>query len=167
VQEQVHAGKLPGTPGMAAAAKLPSGARSMREVESTPVFVLRMSTACVPMASASITPLSRPHSCRADDILPQLTLQSMAAWPLASCAGADEARLARMLLHLGQEDLVAGGRAPSQSVTCRLPGSSPLWGTPIRWRSNSSRRAGSGGTLAACSTRPVEVPPRMWWTETR
>ena len=97
-------------------------------------------------------------------MLPQLTLQSIAALPAASWAsvlsrsnpGRSERSRRNTLL------LVVIPR-PSP-VIWRLPGSSPESGTPMTLRMTSSRSSVEGGRCAARSTMPVEVPPRACQT---
>jgi hypothetical protein len=135
----------------------------MRDVVTTPVLVLRMSTSLASAAPSPSIPASSAQSCKAADMLPQFTLQSISPWSLASCANvltslgpaaAGSMSAKKTLL------LVAGPRP--RPVICRLAARRPASGTPIRCRSSSSRSAGSAGAKRSHSTSPVEVPPRMW-----
>ena len=97
----------------------------------------------------------------AADMLPQLTLQSIADLSAASWARV----LVISASRVGERStmktlLLVDGPRPSP-VVCRLPLVSPAGGTPAIQRIASSRSAGSAGRCSCHSTTPVEVPPRM------
>ncbi len=80
-------------------------------------------------------------------MLPQLTLQSMALLPAASCARVLIIRVSPGRRSTMNTLLLVGPPRP-RPVIWVLPGHSPCSGTPIRWRSNSSTSASSRGSAS-------------------
>ena len=126
VQEQVDGRKAALHAGNRRSGKAAIARRAMREVVTTPVLVLRIAISCMPMAGASITPVSRPHSCRLDDILPQFTLQSISPCSLASCASVLTRRGRPSCCSTSARNtLLLVGVPRPRPVTCRLPALAP------------------------------------------
>ena len=155
-------GKAPYTPGISVSAGItgrPPGVRTRQSV-TTEVLVLKTRTSVLGSPARSRPWCSRNIGIAAD-ILPQLTLQSIADFSAASwasvlwksaCSPSPGSTMKTLLL-------VAGPR-PSP-VICLLPLSSPLSGTPMILRMISSRNSPKGARCDPQRITPVDVPPRM------
>ena len=120
----------------------PSAATRMRDPAVTPVLVLKMSISnASPVPAGSTCPVSSAQSGNAAVMLPQFTLQSIAALSAASCAKVlTMRRRFPSASSRAKNTLLPVGTIRPNPVICLLPARVPSSGSPIRWRSSSSRR---------------------------
>ena len=146
--------------------KRPSVPTRMRDPAVTPVLVLKMSISnALPAPAGSTCPVSSAQSGRAAVMLPQFTLQSIAALSAASCANVlTMRRRFPSASSRAKNTLLPVGTIRPSPVICLLPARVPSSGRPIRWRSSSSRMDCSRGAQCSEITSPVDVPPRTWCT---
>ena len=123
--------------------KRPSAPTRMRDPAVTPVLVLKMSISnASPAPAGSTCPVSSAQSGSAAVMLPQFTLQSIAALSAASCAKVlTMRRRFPSASSRAKNTLLPVGTIRPRPVICLLPARVPSSGRPIRWRSSSSRRA--------------------------
>ena len=114
----------------------------MRDPAVTPVLVLKMSISnASPAPAGSTCPVSSAQSGSAAVMLPQFTLQSIAALSAASCAKVlTMRRRFPSASSRAKNTLLPVGTIRPSPVICLLPARVPSSGSPIRWRSSSSRR---------------------------